>query len=76
MIALVTMRTTDGANAWTKLEEVMGDIRISRKLKGKVLSSCVARVYMNAFETMSLTEKQQEKVQICEKLPGKNNSES
>ena len=28
---------------------------------------------MNALETMTLTEKQQEKVQVCEKQPGKNN---
>ena len=28
---------------------------------------------MNALETMALTEKQQEKVQVCDKLPGKNN---
>ena len=45
----------------------MGDRRISRKLKGNVLSS-----YMNALETMGLIEKQQEKVQVCEKQPGKN----
>ena len=38
-----------------------------------MLSSCATPVYMNALETMVLTEKQQEKVQICEKQPGKNN---
>ena len=44
-----------------------GDICMSRKLKGNVLSSCATRVYMNALETMALTEKHQEKVQVCEK---------
>ena len=30
-------------------------------------------LYMNALETMELTKKQQEKVQVCEKQPGNNN---
>ena len=38
-----------------------------------MLSPCVTPAYVNAVETMALTEKQQEKVQICEKQPGKNN---
>ena len=33
----------------------------------KCASSCVT------LEMMALTEKQQEKVQVCEKQPGKNN---
>ena len=44
----------------------VGDRRISRKLKRNVLSSCVTPTYMNALETMTLIEKQQGKVQICE----------
>ena len=60
------MRITAGAN-WT-VEGVMGDRRISYKRKGNVLSSCVTSVYMNALETMALTEKQQEKVQVCENI--------
>ncbi len=55
------------------MEGVTGDRRISRKRKGNVLSSCATPAYMNALETMALTEKQQEKVQVCEKQPGKNN---
>ena len=51
----------------------MGNRRVSRKLKGKLLSSCVSRVCMNALETVALTDKQQEKIQVCEKQPGKNN---
>ena len=30
-------------------------------------------VFMNALETKTLTEKQLEKVQVCEKQPRKNN---
>ena len=54
-----------------KVERMMGDKRISRKRKGNVLSPCVIPAYMNGLETMALTEKQQEKIQVCEKLPGK-----
>ena len=41
--------------------------------KGTVLSSCFTSAYMIALETMALTEKQQEQVQVCEKQSGKNN---
>ena len=44
----------------------MGDRRISRKSKGNLLSSCVTPVYMNALATIAVTEKQPEKVQVCE----------
>ena len=57
--------TKIGANAWRKVEGVMGDRRITRKRKGNVLSSCVTPAYMNALETMALTEKQQDNVQVC-----------
>ncbi len=73
LTALITMGITAGANAWRKVEGVMGDRRISRKRKGNVLSSCVTLAYINALETMAQTEKQQEKVQVCKKQqPGKN----
>ena len=36
-----------------------------------MLTSCVTSAHMNALE--ALTEKQQEKVQVCEKQSGKNN---
>ena len=37
----VRRRIQAGANAWINIEGVMVDRTISRKLKGKVLSSCV-----------------------------------
>ena len=55
------------------IEGVMANKRISRKLIGKVLSSCVSQVYTKALETMALIEKQQEKVQVCKKQPGEKN---
>ena len=58
------MKISAGANAWRKVDGVMGDRRVSRKRKGNVLSSCVTPAHMNALETMALTEKQQEKIQI------------
>ena len=73
LIALITKRTTAGSNAWRKVEGVMGDIRISRKLKGNVFRSCVTRLYMNALEMMAPTEKQQSKVQLREEKPSRNN---
>ena len=51
----------------------MADRHISCKRNRNVLSSCVTPAYINARETMELSEKQQEKVQVCEKQPGKNN---
>ena len=65
------MRITTGANTWRKVEGMMGDRRISRKYTGNMLSSCFTPAYMNALQTMALTEKQQEKVEVCEKHPSK-----
>ena len=53
------MRISAGANAWRKVEGVMGDGHISRKHKGNVVSPCVMPAYMNALETMALTEIQE-----------------
>ena len=50
----------------------MGDRCITCKRKGNMLSSYVTPAYMNALETMALTEKQQKKAQVYEKKSGKN----
>ena len=39
----VRRRIQAGAITWRNIEEVMVDRKISRKLKGKVLDSCVVR---------------------------------
>ena len=37
----IRRRVQDGASAWRNVEGVMGDRHIYRKLKGKVLNSCI-----------------------------------
>ena len=54
------------ASAWRKVEWVMGDRHIYRKLKGKVLNSCIPSAYPYGLETMALTETQQERLQVWE----------
>ena len=41
---------------WRKVEGVMGDRHISRKLKGKVLNSCITPAYLYGLEAMAMTE--------------------
>ena len=59
-------RIQAGASAWRKVQGVIADRHISRKLKGKVLSSCITPAHLHGLETMAMTEKQQEKLQVCE----------
>ena len=59
-------KTETGGNAWRKMEGVMGDRYISRKLKGRELSACMTPAYLYGLETMAMMEKQQEKLQVCE----------
>ena len=60
------MGITALANVWRKVEGVMGDRRISCKRRGNMLNSCITSAFMNALDTMALTEKQAGKVQVCE----------
>ena len=48
--AEVRRRTQAGANAWRKVEGVMLDRKISKKLKGKVLRTCVTPACLYALE--------------------------
>ena len=43
-----------------------GGGNVSRKLKGKVLMSCVRPAYLYGLETVALTERQQQRLQVCE----------
>ena len=54
------------ASAWRKVERVMGDRHIYRKQKGKVFSVCITPAYLYDLETLAMTEKEQEKLQVCE----------
>ena len=44
----------------------MMDRKISRKLKGKVLDSCVVPASTYGLETLALSELHQHKLQVCE----------
>ena len=62
----VRRRVQAGANAWRAVEGVMADRRISKRLKGKVMSPCVTPACLYGTETMALTELQQHRLQVCE----------
>ena len=62
----VRRRVQAGANAWRAVEGVMADRRISKRLKGKVMSTCVTPACMYGTETLALTELQQHRLQVCE----------
>ena len=44
----------------------MADRRISKRLKGKDVSTCVTRACLYGTETLALTELQQQRLQVCE----------
>ena len=44
----------------------MADRRISNRLKGKVMSTCVTPACLYGTETLALTELQQQRLQVCE----------
>ena len=62
----VRRRVQAGANAWRAVEGVMADRRISKRLKGKVMSNCVTPACLYGTETLALTELQQHRRQVCE----------
>ena len=62
----VRRRVQAGAIAWKAVEGVMADRRISKRLKGKVMSTCVTPAYLYGTETLALTELQQQRLQVCE----------
>ena len=57
-----------GANGWRAVEGVMADRRISKRLKGHIMSTCVTRaagmpVWNGNFDTDRNT---QQRLQVCE----------
>ena len=60
------MRVQAEAIAWKAVEGVMADRRISKRLKGKVMSPCVTPACLYGTETLALTELQQQRLQVCE----------
>ena len=62
----VRRRVQAGVNAWRAVEGVMADRRISKRLKGKVMGTCVTPACLYGKETLALTEQQQQRLQMCE----------
>ena len=62
----IRRRIQAGVSVWRKVKGVTGDRHISRKLKAKVLSSCITPTYLYGLETMVMTENQQEKLHVFE----------
>ena len=58
-------RVQAGANAWRAVEGLMTDRRISKRLKGKVMSTCVTRACLYGTETLALTELQQKRLHFA-----------
>ena len=52
----VRRRVQAGANAWRTVEGVMADRRISKRLKDKVISTCVTPASLYRTETLALTD--------------------
>ena len=62
----VRRRVQAGANAWRAVEGVMAARQISKRLKSKVISTCVTQARLYGTETLALTELQQQRLQVCE----------
>ena len=58
----VRRRVQAEANAWIVVEGVMADRRISKRLKGKVMSTCVTPAWLYGTETLTLIELQQQRL--------------
>ena len=54
-----------GANARRAVEGVMADRRISKRLKGKVVSTWVTPTCLYGTKTLAMTELQQQRLQVC-----------
>ena len=54
----------------------MADRRISKRLKGKVMSTCVTPACLYGTETLAMAERQQQRLQVCENNWVRKNSKS
>ena len=52
----IRRRIQAGVRSWRKVEGVMEDIHIFRKVKGKLLSSYITPAYQYGLQTMAMTE--------------------
>ena len=61
-------RAQAGANTWRAVEGVMADRRISKKTEGQGHEHLcdVASACLYGMETLAMTERQQQRLQVCE----------
>lgn len=64
--AEVRRRIQSAAGAYRKVAGVLGDRRISKEIRRKVLVVCVLPALTYGLETMALTREQQKRIQVCE----------
>ena len=62
----VHRRVQAGENARRAVEGVLVDRRISKRLKSKVMSTCVTPACLYETETLALTELHQQRLQVCD----------
>ena len=61
----VCRRAQARANTCRAVQRVMADRRISKRLKGRVMSTCVTPACLYGTETLAMTELQQQRLQVC-----------
>ena len=71
----VRRRVQAGVKAWRAVEGVMADRRISKRLKGKVMSTCVTPACLYGTETLALTTTTTKAASVRKQL-GTQNSKS
>ena len=62
----VKKRVQPGWNGWRKVSEVICDRRLPAKAKGKVYSTTVRPTMVYGVETMTVTKKQVEEMEVAE----------
>ena len=62
----VRRRAQAGANVWRAVEGVTADRRISKRLKDKVMSTCVTPACLYGKGTLAMTERQQQRLHVSE----------
>ena len=61
----VTKRVQAGWNGWRKVSEVICDRRLTARVKGKAYSSVVRLAMLYGLETVAVTKKQAEEMEVA-----------
>ena len=62
----VKKRVQEGWNGWRRISGVIYDRRLPARVKGKVYSSVVRPAMMYGLETVAVTKKQEEEMEVAE----------